>query len=163
MQVTNINIKIQQAFGNLYRDRCALIAAKDADGKVLIGAKPYFFPEGITRLLGGGVDDGEDINVAAARELEEELGIKVSPDDLELITRFDTHAVDAEGKEFDNQTYLFSVDVADKPYKPGDDVKQIIPLSKAEMYELADKFEKLPADSWHESAKEGKFSWHDYG
>ncbi len=49
MRVTKINISIEQAFYNLRRDRCVLIVAKDADGKVLVGAKPYFFPEGITR------------------------------------------------------------------------------------------------------------------
>ncbi|PID99095.1 hypothetical protein CSA80_03195 [Candidatus Saccharibacteria bacterium] len=117
----------------------------------------------MTRLLGGGVDDGEDVEVAAVRELEEELGVKVSPDDLELITRFDTHAVDTAGREFDNQTYLFSVDVANKPYRPGDDVEQIAALSKVEMYELADRFEQLPADLWHDSVEEGRFSWYDYG
>ncbi len=33
MQVTKININVEQAFYNLRRDRCVLIAAKDADEK----------------------------------------------------------------------------------------------------------------------------------
>lgn len=53
MKVIELNIEVDQAFGNLHRDRCVLIAVKDKDDKLLSGAKPGFFPPTITRLLGG--------------------------------------------------------------------------------------------------------------
>ena len=61
MKVIELNIEVDQAFGNLHRDRCVLIAVKDKDDKLLSGAKPGFFPPTITRLLGGGLDKGENL------------------------------------------------------------------------------------------------------
>lgn len=162
MDTIEINIDVVQAFGNLYRKKCVLIAVKDADGNILTGAKPAFFPPGITRLLGGGVDDGEDTLAAAKRELEEELGVAVALDDLSLVAQFNTNAKDSSGKEFYNETYLYSVNIGNASYRPGDDVKQIVKLSKQEMLSLADAFESLSANLWYRG-EEGDFSWQDYG
>ncbi len=162
MKVINIDVKIQQAFSNLRRDRHVLLVAKTADGKILTGSKPEFYPPSITRLLGGGVDDGEDVEAAAIRELEEESGVRISADDIKPIARFDIRAVDAKGEVFNNQTYLFGADVGDATYKPADDVSQIFELSKDEMNNLADRFEELSLNLWYVGI-EGDFSWHDYG
>ena len=145
MKVIELNIEVEQAFGNLYRDRCVLIAVKDKDGKLLSGAKPGFFPPAITRLLGGGIDNGEQPEAAAIRELSEELGIELSVEDLEPIAEFITNAVARDGKEYKNETYLYGAKLKGRKYRPGDDVKQIISLSKDETLRLADLFESLPA------------------
>ena len=107
MKVIELNIEVDQAFGNLHRDRCVLIAVKDKDDKLLSGAKPGFFPPTITRLLGGGLDKGERPEAAAIRELSEELGVELSVEDLEPIAKFITNAVDRDGKEYKNETYLY--------------------------------------------------------
>lgn len=162
LDTIEINIDITEAFGNLYRKKCVLIAVKDADGNLLTGAKPAFFPPGITRLLGGGVDENEDVAVAAKRELEEELGVDVALNDLVPIAQFNTSAKDANGKEFYNETYLYGANIGDAEYRPGDDVKQIIKMSRQEMLLLADAFENLSKSLWYRG-DEGDFSWHDYG
>ena len=54
MNEESIKIKISKPFGNLYRNRCVLVAAFDDSHNLLLGAKPDFYPPGIVRLLGGG-------------------------------------------------------------------------------------------------------------
>jgi NADH pyrophosphatase NudC (nudix superfamily) len=44
---------------------------------ILIGAKPGFYPSTISRLLGGGVDEGGTFEQAALRETGEERGVRV--------------------------------------------------------------------------------------
>lgn len=51
MNEESIKIKISKPFGNLYRDRCVLVAAFDDKHNLLLGAKPDFYPPGIVRLL----------------------------------------------------------------------------------------------------------------
>lgn len=162
MDVINLDITVTKPFGNLCRKQCVLIAARDSNGNTLTGTKPSFYPPGITRLLGGGVDEGEDVRVAAVRELSEELGISISEDQLTLIAQFNTNATDVDGDTFYNETFLFGVDIGDTPYQPGDDVKQIVALSKNEMKALAQSFANLPESLWYRGG-EGDFSWHDYG
>lgn len=94
MEVKNLDIKIQSAFGNLYRKKLALIAAIDLEGNILIGSKPNFFPEGISRMLGGGVKDDEDERLGALRELEEELGVNATVEDLKPLLQVNVHAED---------------------------------------------------------------------
>ena len=162
MDVIDLNIKVIAAFGNMYRKKCVLIAVQDVNGNILTGAKPSFFPPGITRLLGGGVDEGEDLEPAAVRELSEELGVEIDVTQLQLLARFNIHATDSTGREFYNETYLYGANIGDIDYSPGDDVKQIVTLSRDQLYELAEKFEKLPESLWYHG-EEGDFSWHDYG
>lgn len=162
MDIIDLNIKVDQAFGNLYRKQCVLIAVKDESGKILTGAKPAFFPPGVTRLLGGGVDEGEDVMLAASRELEEELGVTISPERFTPLAQFNTSAVDTDGKEFYNETFLFGANIGSSTYRAGDDVKQIVALSTKEISALADVYENLPVSLWYRG-EEGDFSWHDYG
>ena len=162
MDVIYVNIRVDQAFGNLYRKRCVLIAVKGGDGKILTGAKPAFFPPGITRLLGGGVDEGEEVEQAASRELNEELGVVISVDRLVPLAQFNTSAIDKDEREFYNETFLFGVDIGEAAYRPGDDVKQIVAASKEELNALATAYGELPPSLWYRGS-EGDFSWHDYG
>lgn len=162
MKVININFDVTKAFGNLYRKRCVLIAVEDNGGKVLTGAKPAFFPPGITRLLGGGVDEGEDTEMAAVRELEEELGVKVTISQLVPLAQFNTTARDEDGTDYYNETYVYAVKIGDAAYRPGDDVKQIIALSQNELQQLADSYDALSESLWYRG-EEGDFSWRDYG
>ena len=80
MNEESIKIKISKPFGNLYRNRCVLVAAFDDSHNLLLGAKPDFYPPGIVRLLGGGVDEGENIKDAACLLFLELSGVAVHID-----------------------------------------------------------------------------------
>lgn len=56
---------------NLYRP-CAGIALFNNDGKVFVGER--IDTPGAWQMPQGGIDEGEDLNVAAFRELKEEIG-----------------------------------------------------------------------------------------
>ena len=162
MEIHNLNIKIQSAFGNLYRKKLALITVRDIEGNILIGAKPSFYPKDVARILGGGIKDDGDERLGALRELEEELGVTGSIDDLIPLLQVNVNAEDKEGNVFNNSTYIYFFQLKDNNYKAGDDVKSIIKLSLDELYKLGEKYETLAEDNWYEGL-EGKHSWGDYG
>lgn len=162
MEKVNLDIVVKKAFGNLYRAKCVLIAVGTADNTILLGAKPSFFPPTITRLLGGGVDEGEDIAKAAARELEEELGVTLDLADLKPLFDLETKATDETGKVFNNNTYVYYANIGSQPYKAGDDVKSIDVVSIDELYELGVSYDRLPESLFY-IGPEGEFSWQDYG
>jgi len=151
MNYIKLNIKVQKAFGNLYRKKLALIAVQDLEGNILVGSKPNFYPEGISRLLGG-----------ALRELEEELGVIATINELVPLINVDIHAIDEEGNVFENRTYVFFYKLKGNKYKAGDDVKQIKKLSIDELYQLGENYDSLRENNWYEGV-EGKYSWGDYG
>jgi 8-oxo-dGTP diphosphatase len=71
---------------------CALI---DADGRVLLAKRPPGRPlEGLWEFPGGKIEQGETPEAALIRELDEELGIRVSPKCLAPFT-FASHGYEA--------------------------------------------------------------------
>lgn len=157
----DLTLSIKKAFGNLYRKKCVLIAVENNEGKILVGAKPYMFPPTIVRLLGGGVDENEDIKLAAVRELEEELGVKASADGLTELVHFSIDAKDDENHTFHNDTYVYHVNIGDQKFQAGDDVKHIVALTPDELYDLGAKYAELPDTLWY-NGPEGMYSWADY-
>jgi 8-oxo-dGTP pyrophosphatase MutT (NUDIX family) len=154
-------INIQKPFGNLYRKQCVLIAVVNNEGKILVGAKSYFFPPIIARLLGGGVDQDEDAQAAAARELEEELGVRVAPQSLTPLALFSVTATDETGQTFRNDTHVFHTNIGDQKFQAGDDVTAILALTPDELYSLGTRFNELPDTLWY-NGPEGIYSWADY-
>lgn len=159
MEKHRLNFNVKKPFGNLFRERCVLIAAQDHEGRILIGAKPYFYPPTISRLLGGGVDEGESFEQAASRELKEELGISV--DNPTPLLTFETVAKDDDGNEYHNETVIFRVDIGNREYQAGDDVKYIIKMTPDELYALGESYEQLPEVLWY-NGPEGLYAWTDY-
>lgn len=161
MNEESIKIEISKPFGNLYRDRCVLVAAFDDKHNLLLGAKPDFYPPGIVRLLGGGVDEGENIKDAACRELLEETGVAVHKDKIHIKTKFSIRAIDCDGNAYNNDTYLVCANIESTPVNPGDDVKQIIKYKSQDLERLIDNYRRLSPSLWYKGA-EGEFSWYDY-
>lgn len=162
MKRLTLNIRIQEPFGNLYRKQHVLIACRNTEGKILVGKKPNFYPGKVTRLLGGGVHEGENSREAALRELQEELNIHPQPDDLNLIGQVVVNAETTDGRTFESTTYIFFLRLKDNNYKAGDDVKGIMGLTLAELDTLAETYDNLKSDHWYEG-EEGRHSWGDYG
>ncbi|WP_280351484.1 NUDIX hydrolase [Nocardia abscessus] len=156
-----MKLEVKKPFGNLFRKRCVLIAAQDSQGHILIGAKPHFYPPTISRMLGGGVDDGESFEQATLRELEEELGVKLEAGSLTPLVLFETSATDEDGNEYYNETAVFGANIGDRAYHPGDDVTHIIRMTPDEVHELGERYEQLPDVLWY-FGEEGLYAWADY-
>lgn len=162
MKHVRLDIKVKNPFGNLFREKTALLVVETADGDFLVGAKPYQYPPTITRLLGGGVDEGESENNAATREIREELGVALSFSQLTPMLVVSVGAEDAEGKHYAHEIHIYYANIGDDQYEPGDDIKAIVKLDLDELYALGEAYEALPEALWY-NGPEGLYSWNDYG
>jgi hypothetical protein len=60
MEQVRLDLTLHHTFGNLLRKKHVLVVIQNHSGNVLLGQKPDFYPEGICRLIGGGIEEGED-------------------------------------------------------------------------------------------------------
>ncbi len=156
-----LDIKIAKPFGNLFRKEHVLVAAIDSEGKILVGAKPDFLPNNMTRLLGGGVKTESPI-LSAVREMEEEMNIQVKEEDLTEIFSVKLKATDSEGKTYENTTYVYTLYLKDGNYKAGDDVSEIVKVDLDGLKEISEQYANFGEDDWYKGV-EGEHRWMDYG
>ncbi len=152
-----LKIGVIKPFGNLYRKRHVLILCKDIDGKIILGGKEEY-PEGICRLLGGGVEENESYENAAVRELGEEIGVDLDPKKLIPMALIDVRAMDGS-KIYSMATMLYFVQLNNNNIKAGDDVTDLLRYDEEQFSELIERFKNLKEDFWYKN----EFSWHDYG
>ena len=151
-----------EPFANLrYRKETVLILCQDEFGRFLLGAKPYLYPEGIARMLGGGVDENEDIKIAAQREIKEELNYSVKLDEIKPLCDVITRA-ESPTEKYEMTSHVFYINVDSKKVSPGDDVKNILYLNEKEYIEMANKLLTLSPDLIY-NGQEGRYSWADFG
>lgn len=162
METVGISIQVEKPFGNLYRSTCVLIALGTQTGEILVGAKADFLPPGFLRLLGGGVNEGEQIELAALREVKEETGVVVNPLHLVPLFTLQTAARDAEGNSFFNETHVFFAPIGAASYTPTDDVSEIVGLTIAQLQVLGEQYGMLQDHLWYRKG-EREFRWSDYG
>jgi len=161
MQILNFPIQIQKPFGNLYRKATVNLIVKDPDGNFLLGAKKWY-PDGIVRLLGGGINDGEDVLVAARRELKEETGLDISENKFQLVAQVNVKATSEDGNDYLTTIYLAKVLQAISDYTAADDVDGVVALSEKAMNRLIDGYMNLSKEIVSLEDKD-PFAWYDYG
>ncbi|MBZ4322484.1 NUDIX domain-containing protein [Streptomyces huiliensis] len=107
------------------------------------GWPPY---QGRLALPGGHVDPGETAQAAAARELEEETGVRVDPADMTLVGVYDCPDRDPRGR-YVSVGYLVTVPEETVAWA-GDDASAIewVPLDK--LSGLAFDHDEIVADAW---------------
>lgn len=144
------------------RGRHALILLRDRHGSYVLGHKSAY-PEGISRMVGGGIESDEDPHLGAARELEEELHISAGREELiplaEVIAQ-----IEGPENEYTFITYVYFFQMQDEVLQPSDDIQDIRLLKPAEMHELINRFRELPDTLVSRDGKpELAFRWSDYG
>jgi len=162
MKKYSYKYNIQKAFGNLYRKATVVIVVKNSKDEYLLGSKPNFYPEGITRLLGGGIKEDETPILAAKREMEEELGVNVEEQNLEQIAEINVQAIDQNRNTFNTMINIIEVKKIIDEYIAGDDVKFIEKLDNTKFELLINKYTLLTKDMWYRG-EEGEFCWEDFG
>ena len=153
---------VNQPFGNLrFRDQTALILCRDESGKLLLGREDGFYPQGIFRMIGGGIDDGEAVVDGTIREVKEELGIDVRKDELVVLAEV---AVEGTFKEkvYATKIFVYYLKVTLAECVASDDVSELISCTEAEYRELVNRFFELRDDHIYKK-DDFEFSWGDYG
>ena len=77
--------------------QCVCLLLRNADGKFLLQMRdnnPGIYSPLMWDFFGGGVEEGEDVVLAAKRELLEELGIDANPEDFIQIGHLEHREVD---------------------------------------------------------------------
>lgn len=95
------------------------VVVTTTDGYVLLIKRGWDPFKGQWALPGGHVDPGETSRVAAARELAEEAGVHVAPEELTQIGTFDQPGRDPRGR-YVTVAYQLTV-ISGTPIEAGDD------------------------------------------
>jgi 8-oxo-dGTP pyrophosphatase MutT (NUDIX family) len=141
------------------RSRHVLILVEDEQGRFVLGSK-HIYPAGIVRLLGGGVEGDEPMKLAACRELEEELRVKVNHNQLtELATVEAEIASPSEPQPIHFVTGIFYAKLHSQEITAGDDVNDLAFLTQDEYQQLIQRYTQLSPEL---DADKG-FAWDDYG
>jgi 8-oxo-dGTP pyrophosphatase MutT (NUDIX family) len=158
-QIINLHAKL----GNLERPRTALIVLRDQEGNYLLGAKPNLYPEKIFRFIGGGIDPDENFEEGAIREIQEELQIKIIPNQLTALADIITTGI-LNGQNSTNTTRLYELKINNiEQVTPGDDITYLQTLNRPEMNQLIQRYKELSDDNWFQTPNGRGHSWGDYG
>ncbi len=153
---------VAEAFHNLrYRDRTVLILCRDRSGKYILGTKKGVYPKGICRMIGGGLDKNEKVIEGAIREINEELGLFVNPEELIELIKIKVTGI-YNNKTYKTEVFVYFLNSEKDDYLAGDDVSEIIRLSEKEYKNLVKRFYDLKSDDFF-NQKGDEFSWGDYG
>lgn len=77
--------------------------------KILLGIKKRGFGKGKINGFGGGLEDGETVEEAALRELEEEVSLKTNVNDLKKVAELEFYFPACPEKEWDQIVHVFFV------------------------------------------------------
>jgi 8-oxo-dGTP pyrophosphatase MutT (NUDIX family) len=133
-----------------------LILLRDKNGKYVLGEK-NLYPEGIVRMVGGGMDN-DTPPIGASRELEEELGIQIDPDELTFLMTVKAE-ITAGYETVHFTTHLFFYQLSDEVLQASDDLDGLAVLSEKEYGNLIERYGQLSENI--DPVKQ--FAWADYG
>jgi len=107
------------------------------DGKILLGYKKSGFGKGNLLGIGGKVEEGETIEKAAAREIEEEVRVKVSK--LEPMGYLDFYFPHIEDESWNQKVHIFIVhEWVGEPEETEEIQPEWFPLNKLPMEKMWD-------------------------
>lgn len=139
------------------RGEHVLLFLIDENGQFVLARKDIY-PEGIYRMLGGGIDQGETPLQAAQRELAEETGIQLPAEQFKMLLTASANLNSPEG-QFSFTTHVFAAHVSSAELKPGSDIQGVVHLDTAQYRQLVERYRQLPQETDPNSG----FSWVDYG
>lgn len=152
---------ISEPFANLkFRDKTVLILIRNSKGQFILESGDYY-PPGISRMLGGGVEVNEDVTDAAVREIREEIGLHIEKEMLQELVQVHIEGI-YKTKVYKTQISVFSLKVPIDSFHLGDDVSEVSLYSEDQYRELVKKYLELKADHF-KKAIDYSFSWKDYG
>ena len=156
----NINLA-SEPFENLrYRDRTVLLVLRNSKGEfILEGSR--FYPPGIYRLLGGGVEADENPIEAALREMQEETGIRLPSDVFHEIAEITVNGFYKNNK-YSMTSYIYDVRTPIDKFEQSAEVIDTITLSLENFKLLIDRCNNISADKIH-NLPDYSYSWADFG
>ena len=119
------------------------VLIRNQDNMFILGTKEMY-PEGIARLVGGGLDEDTPLKGA------------ITPDQLTPLAIVAYHISHSEDIVFTAHLFFASID---QPVHPSDDLDGIIELSELELEKLIEKYAQLTSQTLPDLG----FSWKDYG
>lgn len=154
-------VSIENPIGNLYRKNHVLVLIADESGNFILGKKKNFYPDHIGRMIGGGIDEGEDSSVAARREVIEELDVELPQENFKRLCEVKTKAETNEGyMEMDTHVYSVQIPNSDlEKTKAGDDITEVVSYTLDEYKNLIEEMNKLDTRFVTEKFS---FSWADW-
>lgn len=171
MKELALTLKLHSIPPVLLRDRQALILLVNNKGNFILGRKNHY-PTNISRLIGGGIEKLEDPQAGAAREIQEEVGITISPSDLQPMAHIRASIFlenpDSPLAAFEEtssnqpiafETFLYALNVGDTELLPDSDLDTLTELNEAEFRDLISRYTQLEQTI----EPPATFSWHDYG
>jgi 8-oxo-dGTP pyrophosphatase MutT (NUDIX family) len=165
MKHYTLNISLSGPIGNIFRKRHVLIVLENAQGSILLGEKKHFYPEGIYRFIGGGVNEDESPMQAAVREIKEEINIEVIGPELNAFAEVVINAIISD-ETYTLTTYMYHYKIKDGvQLNPSDDISGLKELDINQLPELVNKYENLSGtySAINNENVEYKHSWQDYG
>lgn len=139
------------------------IAVADQEGRIILSGNSSLYPPGITRFVGGGIDEGETPVQAAVRELTEELGLVLAAEQLVPLAIVEITGVTPE-HSYPLTEYLFYAQVpSGQAIQAGGDVETIEAIDLEELPGLVERYRSLDPSLRSTEWDRYPYRWLDYG
>ncbi len=156
-QYLPIHIDVDQSFGPLNRPNGTVaIFLRDKNGHWVLGNKSNFYPDGISRMLGGGIDDNEHPSDAAHRELLEEVGVDI---DQEKFVPLLHAEITTQNPQLTTSIFVYYCQTFNDIVS-SDDIDSVVHFNDRELNELIHRYAQL-SDSPIQPDQAP--TWADYG
>lgn len=160
MQTFTYSQDVNEFFITPGRTKQALILCQNSKGEFILGKKTSY-PEGISRMVGGGIDINEDVLIGTKRELKEELSIDAIDSDLKELCLI--QATFTKGTEQQNlDIYVYFYNIGDLILTAGDDVADFAYLNAEDLNDLINKLEALTGTYPDKYGKASEMLWSDW-